>query len=448
MDYEKIWDSFLEKISNEVEQSTFDAWFLSTKLLEINDDCAKVLVPLALHKKQLKTFYQGLVDRIFNEVTGSNFKIEYLTKDEIEQNVVINTDEMGVPSKDIFETNLDKKMNFDNFIIGESNKFARYNALAVAENPGMMYNPLFIYSSSGLGKTHLMHSIGNYIVKNSSKKVLYIPCNKFLDDFVEMCRNNKYNNYDGVMEFKNKYQDVDVLLMDDIQQLENVPTSQHEFFNIFNELFNKRKQIVLASDRSPDDFEKLEVRLKTRFTCGLTVDIFPPTFDLRMDIINTKLKENDMTVEFPNEVKEYIASNCTSDIRTLEGAITRVYAYASIVNGSNIDLPLAMEALKDYFKKTIISKTDMEKVLTLVSEEYNISADTIKSKKRNAAIAVPRQVAMYICRTVLNEPLTQIAKEFGRDHTTVMHSVDKIDTEIRNNNDLKILIDKIINKLK
>ena len=356
---------------------------------------------------------------------------------------------MGLIKEENFETNLDPKFSFENFIVGESNKFARYNALAIAEKPGMLYNPFFIYSSSGLGKTHLMHSIGNYIVKNSSKKVLYTPCSKFLDDFVEMCRCNKYNNYDGVVEFKKKYQDIDVLLMDDIQYLENVPTSQNEFFNIFNELFNKRKQIVIASDRSPEDLKKLEARLRTRFTCGLTVDIYPPTFDLRMDIINTKLEANEMTVEFPKDVKEYIASNCTSDIRTLEGAITRVYAYATIMNGSNIDLPLAMEALKDYFKQSIIAKNDIDKVLALVSEEYNISVAEIKSKKRNSNIAIPRQVAMFICRTVLNEPLTQIGKEFGgKDHTTVMHSVNKIENEIKNNIELKNLIDKLINKLK
>ena len=449
MNYEKIWNSFLDKIKPEISDLQYDTWFSETKLIEIKDDKAIILVPMTIHKKQIKENYNELVERIFNDVTGSNFKTEYVTQEEIDTNITINTDEMGLIKEENFETNLDPKFSFENFIVGESNKFARYNALAIAEKPGMLYNPFFIYSSSGLGKTHLMHSIGNYIVKNSSKKVLYTPCSKFLDDFVEMCRCNKYNNYDGVVEFKKKYQDIDVLLMDDIQYLENVPTSQNEFFNIFNELFNKRKQIVIASDRSPEDLKKLEARLRTRFTCGLTVDIYPPTFDLRMDIINTKLEANEMTVEFPKDVKEYIASNCTSDIRTLEGAITRVYAYATIMNGSNIDLPLAMEALKDYFKQSIIAKNDIDKVLALVSEEYNISVAEIKSKKRNSNIAIPRQVAMFICRTVLNEPLTQIGKEFGgKDHTTVMHSVNKIENEIKNNIELKNLIDKLINKLK
>ena len=449
MDYERLWNSFLEKVKSELNEMQYEAWFLETKLIDIKDNTAIILVSMPIQKKQLKETYNTMVQRVFNEITGSNFKIDYVTKEERESNIEIRTEEMGVIKEDNFETNLDSKFSFENFIVGDSNKFARYNALAIAEKPGMLYNPLFIYSSSGLGKTHLMHSIGNYIVKNSSKKVLYTPCNKFLDDFVEMCRCNKYNNYDGVMEFKRKYQDIDVLLMDDIQHLENVPTSQNEFFNIFNELFNKRKQIVIASDRSPEDLKKLEDRLKTRFTCGLTVDIYPPTFDLKMDIINNKVESNDMTIEFPKDVKEYIASNCVTDIRTLEGAITRVYAYATIMNGSTIDLPLAIDALKDYFKKSIISKTDVDKVLQIVAEEYNISLDDIKSKKRTKEIAVPRQVAMYICRTILNEPLTKIGKEFGgKDHTTVMHSVDKIENEIRNNNDLKNLVDKIINKLK
>lgn len=447
MEIKTIWNSFLEKIQKEVEPANFQSWFSESKLIDLNDERALILVPLTIHKKHLKDNYNNIVEEVFNEVTGSDFDIEYITEEEMDKNIEIPVTP-GVPVE-LFETNLDEKYTFDNFIVGESNKFAKYNALAVAEKPGLVYNPLFIYSSSGLGKTHLMHSIGNYIVKNSNKRVLYIPCNDFIDDFIEMCRNNKKNNYDGIDEFRRKYREVDCLLIDDIQFIENVPTSQNEFFNIFNELFNNKKQIIIASDKSPDDLRKLEDRLRTRFNWGLTVDILPPNFDLRMELINNKLENHELKNTFPLEVKEYIASNCTSDIRKLEGAITRVCAYAAIMNNSNINLGLAIEALKDFFTKSIISKNKIDRILDIVTAEYNISIEDIKGKKRTANITIPRQIAMYICREYLNESFAKIGGAFGgKDHTTVMHSVFKIEKEIKMNSDLKNQIDKIINKIK
>ena len=447
MEIKTIWNSFLEKIQKEVEPANFQSWFSESKLIDLNDERALILVPLTIHKKHLKDNYNNIVEEVFNEVTGSDFDIEYITEEEMDKNIEIPVTP-GVPVE-LFETNLDEKYTFDNFIVGESNKFAKYNALAVAEKPGLVYNPLFIYSSSGLGKTHLMHSIGNYIVKNSNKRVLYIPCNDFIDDFIEMCRNNKKNNYDGIDEFRRKYREVDCLLIDDIQFIENVPTSQNEFFNIFNELFNNKKQIIIASDKSPDDLRKLEDRLRTRFNWGLTVDILPPNFDLRMELINNKLENHELKNTFPLEVKEYIASNCTSDIRKLEGAITRVCAYAAIMNNSNINLGLAIEALKDFFTKSIISKNKIDRILDIVTAEYNISIEDIKGKKRTANITIPRQIAMYICREYLNESFAKIGGAFGgKDHTTVMHSVFKIEKEIKINSDLKNQIDKIINKIK
>lgn len=447
MEIKTIWNSFLEKIQKEVEPANFQSWFSESKLIDLNDERALILVPLTIHKKHLKDNYNNIVEEVFNEVTGSDFDIEYITEEEMDKNIEIPVTP-GVPVE-LFETNLDEKYTFDNFIVGESNKFAKYNALAVAEKPGLVYNPLFIYSSSGLGKTHLMHSIGNYIVKNSNKRVLYIPCNDFIDDFIEMCRNNKKNNYDGIDEFRRKYREVDCLLIDDIQFIENVPTSQNEFFNIFNELFNNKKQIIIASDKSPDDLRKLEDRLRTRFNWGLTVDILPPNFDLRMELINNKLENHELKNTFPLEVKEYIASNCTSDIRKLEGAITRVCAYAAIMNNSNINLGLAIEALKDFFTKSIISKNKIDRILDIVIAEYNISIEDIKGKKRTANITIPRQIAMYICREYLNESFAKIGGAFGgKDHTTVMHSVFKIEKEIKMNSDLKNQIDKIINKIK
>jgi len=447
LDINTIWNLFLEKVKGELDPILYETWFMDTKLYELNDNTAKVIVPMQVHKKHLKENYNTIVEEIFTEITGTNFKFEYLLEDEITKNVTIDVDKIGVPS---FESNLDSKYTFDNFIVGNSNKFAKATSLAVAEQPGFMYNPLFIYGSSGLGKTHLMHAIGNYIVKNSKKKVLYVTSEKFVDDFLNIYRKNKdENNFEAVDEFKKKYRDIDVLMIDDIQYLEIASKTQQEFFNTFNELHCNNKQIIISSDRSPDDLKKLEERLRTRFNWGLTIDILPPDFQLRMAIIDKKIEANDIKNNFPQDVKEYIASNCTTDIRKLEGAITRVFAYATIMNGSDITMDLAVEALKDYFVKSIISKNKIEQVQQLICNYYNISLEDLKSKKRMTNISVPRQIGMYICRTCLKESLPKIGLEFGgKDHTTVMHSVDKIKKEIKNNSDLENQINKIISEIK
>ena len=449
MDLENIWSSFLEKIKGQMNDISYETWFSESKLVYLKGDTAKVLVPSIVHKKNLSNNYTDLIEENFTELTGSNFKFEFYIEEELETNVIIDTDEIGIPNEK-FETNLDPKLRFETFIIGNSNKFAATSALAVAEQPGNMYNPLFIYGSSGLGKTHLMHAIGNYITENSHKKVLYIPCDKFVSDFVEICRKNSAdNNKESIKQFKNKYRDIDVLIIDDIHNLVGATSAQQEFFNTFNELYNNNKQIIISSDRSPDDIKKLEERLKTRFNWGLQIDILPPEFDLRMNILNKKIEQQELENKFPEDVKEYIASNCVGDIRKLEGAITRVYAYATIMNGSDITMDLAVEALKDFFVKRIVAKNKIDQVIQLVSDNYNISPEDLTSKKKTNNIAIPRQIAMYICRVYLEENLTKIGIEFGgKNHTTVMHAVDKIKNEILKDEALSNEIQKLINKIK
>ncbi|MCI9233186.1 MAG: chromosomal replication initiator protein DnaA [Bacilli bacterium] len=441
---------FLEKIKENLSPMLYETWFSETKLLELKGNSAKVLVPMPVHKKHLKENYNDIIEEIFTEVAGSNFKFEFFIEEDLENNVNIASGNTNANEDPTFESNLDPRYTFENFIVGESNKFAKATSIAVAEQPGFMYNPLFIYGSSGLGKTHLMHAIGNYIYKTTHKKVLYVTSEKFVDDFLNIYRkNNEETNFETVEKFKKKYREIDVLMIDDIQYLEIASKTQQEFFNTFNELHCNNKQIIISSDRSPDDLKKLEERLRTRFNWGLTIDILPPDFKLRMDIIDKKIEGHDMAKPFPQEVKEYIASNCTSDIRKLEGAITRIFAYATIMNGSDITLDLAVDALKDYFVKSIISKSKVEQVLQLVASNYNITVEEMKSKKRVAKIAVPRQIAMYICRTVLEESLPKIGIEFGgKDHTTVMHSVDKIKKEIKNDVNLEKEINKIINQIR
>ncbi len=448
MDINSIWNSFLEKMEANLTPVLYDMWFSETKLVELNEEYAKILVPMPVHKKHLKENYIDLIEKTFTDVTGSIFKFEFVTEDELNSESIIDVDEIGVPESAIQQTNLDPKYTFESFISGTSNKFAKASALAVAEQPGNMYNPLFIYGKSGLGKTHLMHAIGNYIKDNSRKKVLYVTADTFVNDFLKLYRKDNDSNFDNIDSFKEKYRNVDVLMIDDIQYLEIAHKTQQEFFNTFNELYTNKKQIVIASDRSPDDLKKLEERLRTRFVWGLIVNILPPDYQLRIDIIERKIDSNNLNVFFPQDVKEYIANNCTTDIRKLEGAITRTIAYATIMNGSDITLELAMDALKEYFGGSVISKNKIEQVQQIIANNYNISLEDIRGKRKSNDITIPRQIAMYICRVYLKESLPKIGAEFGgKDHTTVMHAVNKIKKEVETNDELNIEINKVISQL-
>ena len=449
MDLDSMWKVFLSKIEIKLKPVLYQTWFKDTKLIDLNDEYAVVQVPFDVHKKHLTENYSDIIKETFLEVTGSIFKFKYVTEEEA-KTVLPQKETKPVENNEaIFESGLDSRYTFDNFISGNSNKFAKAIGLAVAEKPGSMYNPLFIYGSSGLGKTHLMHAIGNYIMATSNKKVLYVTSEKFVDDFLNIYRRNETSNFKAVDSFKRKYRDIDVLMIDDIQYLEIASKTQQEFFNTFNELHTQNKQIIISSDRSPDDLKKLEERLRTRFNWGLTIDILPPDFELRMAIMDKKSEAQGRGTLVPTEVKEYIANNCTSDIRKLEGALTRVFAYATIMNGSEITLDLAIEALKDYIGKNIISKNKIDQVIQLVANNYNITVEDIKSKKRLSKIAVPRQIGMYICRVHLKESLPKIGSEFGgKDHTTVMHSVAKIKRELKKDKNLEVEISKIINQIK
>lgn len=447
MDLESMWQVFLAKIKTKLKYVIYQTWFEQTKLVDLNNEYAIVQVPLDVHKKHLQDNYGEIIRETFMEVTGSIFKFKYVTEEERNQGQIET--QVKENSEAIFESGLDSKYTFDNFIQGKSNEFAKKIGLAVAEKPGAMYNPLFIYGNSGLGKTHLMHAIGNYITNTTNKRVLYVTSEKFVDDFLNIYRKNETSNFKAVDNFKRKYRDIDVLMIDDIQYLEIASKTQQEFFNTFNELHNNNKQIIISSDRSPDDLKKLEERLRTRFNWGLTIDILPPDLELRLAILDKKIEAHDISSYVPEEVKEYIANNCTTDIRKLEGALTRVFAYATIMNGSEITLDLAVEALKDYIGKNIISKNKIDQVIQLIANNYNITVEDIKSKKRLSKIAVPRQIGMYICRVHLKESLPKIGSEFGgKDHTTVMHSVAKIKRELKKDKNLEVEISKIINQIK
>lgn len=449
MNVDNLWNNFLEQIKTKISSLSYDTWFKNTKLVSLDNNVAKILVDSPLQKKSLQeTWYQTISD-VFSEITNTSFDFEFVFENEITKNTNINVENLGVPANTPEKSNLNSKYTFDSFIVGDSNKFAYMAAVSVAENPGKTYNPLFLYGNSGLGKTHLMHAIGNFIIENSNKKVLYVTSEGFISDFLNLNKKDENGtNFDYIDSFKNKYRGVDVLIIDDIQFLGGATQTQQEFFNTFNNLYDDNKQIIISSDRSPDDLKKLEDRLRTRFNWGLSVNIYPPDYEMRVEILRKKIIGQNMTSTINDDVIAYIANNCDSDVRQLEGALTRVIAYATMFNASDININLAIDALKDYLSKSSFTKNNIQKIQQVVCEYYNITIDDLKSKKRKASITFPRQVAIYLCRTLTDESLPKIGIQFGgRDHTTIMHSVDKINNEIKTNPQFKQIIEALKSKI-
>src|SRR5574344_545754 len=447
MENEILWKNFLDILHNKISSVSYDTWFKDTKLLKNVGNKLTIEVPMTFHKKFLNETYYDLIEEIISSITGQKYELEFVVEDDITpiKEFILNE---NVTNKDEnINSNLNPKYTFENFVIGESNRFAQTAALAVAEQPGKIYNPLFIYGKSGLGKTHLMHAIGNYVVSHSNKTVLYVTSEEFISDFIGI--NKKDNdNYDIIDHFKEKYRNIDILMIDDIQFLGGATKTQQEFFHTFTTLYDSNKQIVISSDRSPDDLKLLEERLLTRFRWGLTVNIYPPDFELRCKILKDKMAGHEVAKMVPNEVIEYIATNCESDVRHLEGAITRLYAYAAMMCPKEINLDFAIEALKDYIGKSIYITNNMQKIQKAVADYYKISVENLKSKKRSSNINYPRQIAMYLCRMTTEETIVKIGLEFGnRDHSTVLHSYEKINNEVKENKDnIKEEIDEIKNK--
>lgn len=449
MDLDVLWSKILEQIKEELSSLSFDTWFSDTKLYKLENDKAFIIVPMAIHKRYLSENYNDILVDKLNNLVGNNYELEFWLEEEIpdESEIVEQLENKIVEDNknNPIETNLNPNLNFDTFVVGNSNKFAHAAALSVAENPGTMYNPLFIYGNSGLGKTHLMEAIGNYIVEHTNKRVLYVQCEQFKDDYISiMKKDDDGTNFSYIDFFRDKYRNIDVLIIDDIQFLAGSNKTQHEFFNTFNTLFNNSKQIIISSDRSPDDLKNLEDRLRTRFCWGLTVNIYPPDLELRKEILRKKIKAAEFPNEIPEDVIQYMASNIGSNVRQLEGAINRLAAYSTIMGGLPITLDLAIDALKDFVSKGIGENNDIHRIQRIVAEYFQISVDDIKSKKRSANIAFPRQIAMYLCRNMTDESFPKIGIEFGgKDHSTIMYSVDKIEAEIKVNKDLANIIEKL-----
>ena len=451
---EMIWNKFLSLIKKRFSSLGYDTWFKDTYLYSLGDE-AIIVVPTIAHKKHLGETYKDLIEEVLNTVTGTNFPLKFVLESEIEkqekkEQIKVEEElQEGVPYNSYKKANLNPDYTFENFIVGESNRFAQATALAVAENPGKMYNPLFIYGNSGLGKTHLMHSIGNYIVQNTNKRVLYVTSETFVSDFLGLNRkNSESTNFEKTDAFKDKYRNIDVLIIDDIQFLGNAPKSQEEFFHTFNTLFDNKKQIIISSDNSPEDLKNLEERLKTRFSWGLKVNIFPPDNELRKKILRNKIVNMNFAQHISDDVIEFIANTCQSDVRNLEGALTRVCAYATIFFEEEITIELAREALKGTVHNATSMTNDIMKIQRVVADYYNITVEDLKSKKRVATIAFPRHIAIYLSRQLTDESFPKIGMEFGaRDHSTVMSSCERIENELKTNKQLEQILEEIKKKL-
>jgi len=447
MNNEQLWNKFLESIKEKLSSISYDTWFKDTYIDKIEDNKVFVVVPMQLHKKNLSENYKDLIIETFNDITGTNFEFEYILQSEIDTNKKIIPEESGVPFNNPEQANLNTSYIFDNYVVGDSNRFAFTASLAVAENPGKAYNPLFLYGSSGLGKTHLMQAIGNYIIKESNKKVLYVTSDKFISDFIGISRRNT-DNMDNINYFKDKYRNIDVLIIDDIQFLANATQSQQEFFHTFNELHQEGKQIIISSDRSPEDLKLLEERLRTRFSWGLTVNIYPPDYNLRMQILKKKLSIHELAKPVEEEVIEYIANNCTSDVRKLEGALNRLFAYTTMFNKDIINLEVATEALKGHLNSYGYMKNNIQKIQSIVADYYKINVEDMKSKKRTIKIAFPRQIAMYLSRVMTDESFPRIGVEFGgKDHSTIIHACEKIEKEMKVDKNLEQIINTLKEKI-
>ncbi len=441
MKTDELFSKFLNEIQNQVSQNAYTIWFSKLELLSIVNNVLTIKVPMEIHKQMLTETYANVIDNIFFSMTGINYTFKYITEDEVETFIQPIVEEEILEKEIEWNTNLNQKFTFDSYIVGNSNRLAFVAARAVAEAPGTIHNPLFIYGRSGLGKTHLMQAIGNYIKDHSKLKVLYTTSNEFMTEFTGIATQNNLNYAN---EFKNKYRNVDVLIIDDIQFLVGAERTQQEFFHTFNALHQANKQIIISSDKSPDDLKKIEERLRSRFMWGLPVDIYPPDFDLRCEIIRVKIKNTSIENKLNDDVIEYIANSCVNDVRHIEGTINRLLAYTAMMVPDKITLDFAVEALKDYVNTNIFISNSISSIQSAVAQYFKISVDDLKSKRRTNTVVRPRHIAMYLCRTETDENLSKIGLEFGgRDHSTVSTACDKIKEELETNDNLNNMLTEI-----
>lgn len=437
-----LWEKTLNIIKGELTEVSFNTWIKSAIPLSISEDTIKLGVPNDFTKEILDTRYKDLLINAIKLISTKRYNIDFSIVSEETATVEKVKDEAkkNVQVSDEMTATLNPKYTFDSFVIGNSNRFAHAASLAVAESPAKAYNPLFIYGGVGLGKTHLMHAIGHYILKTNSKaKVVYVSSEKFTNELINSIKDDKNE------DFRSKYRNVDVLLIDDIQFIAGKERTQEEFFHTFNTLHEANKQIILSSDRPPKEIPTLEDRLRSRFEWGLIADIQAPDFETRIAILKKKADVEKLNI--PNEVMVYIASQIKSNIRELEGALIRIVAYSSLTN-REVSVDLASEALKDIISNKQTRHITIDLIQDVVAAYYNLKIDDFKSQRRTRNVSFPRQIAMYLCRKLTDMSLPKIGEEFGgRDHTTVIHAYEKISEALPNDESLQNAINDMTKKI-
>lgn len=438
-----MWERVLSKLEMMTTAVSFDLWIRPLEVLEFKDYNTLILVASSTTaKNQLLKNHKIQLQNAINEVFNDNINFEILDQNEKDEYIKTNTPAKNQKVEEEGNkvcSNFNEKYNFDNFVVGKSNQFVYAAAKAVAENPGQKFNPLFIYGGVGLGKTHLLHAIGNYIKSAyPDKKIMYATCEKFTNDYIESLRANKdMANF----EFREKYRNLDVLMIDDIQFISNKTSTQEEFFHTFNDLYQRQKQIIIASDRPPKEIATLEERLRSRFTSGLIQDIQTPDFETRVAILRKKAQQEKYSID--DEVINFIAEKIDSNIREMEGVLSKVFFFATLLGKKSATLDEAYEAMKENMDE-IKEGLSPDLVIDTVCKYFNISKSDIIGKKKNKEIVEPRMICIYLICELLDLPLVAIGKKFGdRDHTTIMHARDKISEQIKTNNKIKVYITDI-----
>ena len=449
------WPEIIEhlRVEHELSNVSFTTWIQPLKVYNVIESTVFILVNMNASVDYIEKKYLLPLKVSIAEITGTEYEVVFISEEDDERldeilEMASKASEKKKTKTVAEKAGLNPKYTFDTFVVGGNNNFAHAASLAVAESPGEVYNPLFLYGGVGLGKTHLMHSVAHFILNNNAKKkVLYVTSETFTNELIDALKNGKESS---MSNFRDKYRNNDVLLIDDIQFIIGKESTQEEFFHTFNHLHTSGKQIIISSDRPPKDIETLEARLRTRFEWGLIADISAPNYETRMAILRKKIELDRLEkYNIPNDVLEYIAANVKTNIRELEGSLNKLIAlYRLEKNKRDIDISLAAEALKDIISSNNNREVTPELILDIVSEHFGVSVSDLKSNKRNADIANPRQIIMYLCRTMTDTPLKSIGIMLGgKDHSTINHGVNKITTEIKTNETLNNTVDIIKKKI-
>jgi chromosomal replication initiator protein len=417
-----LWDEILARIENKVNRHSFYTWFKPTSFVAVDSQALTVRVPNPLFKDWLEKHYTGVIAEALNELKRPSLALNLVAESSGEAALMMSPDEVVAPDEPAEPApgaaGLNPRYTFDTFIVGPSNQFAHAACRAVAEAPSRSYNPLFIYGGVGLGKTHLMHAAGQYVLQHDRNlKLTYISSERFMNEMINALR------YERILDFRERYRSVDVLLVDDIQFVSGKEGTQTEFFHTFNALYDAQKQIVLSSDHPPHEIVNLEERLRSRFEWGLIADIQPPDIETRIAILKRKAESE--AVPLPDNVAMFIAGRIKSNIRELEGSLIRLIAYASLA-GREISLELAQDVLRNVLDDS--KAITIESIQRFVSDYYQLKVTELKSKNNSKSVAMPRQVAMYLCKTLTTASLPEIGRSFGgKHHSTVIHSIREVD---------------------